>query len=141
MFELRGKPAVFVFGSNLSGVHGAGAALFAVRKRGAVLGQGIGIQGSSYALPTKGLAPALPVLPLGEVAQHASDFKKYAAQNPEVVFQLTAVGCGLAGNKNEDVAPLFLGCSANVLLPPEWQGIMPDSNAPERFWEYSEIPG
>lgn len=140
MYKLRGKEAVFVFGSNLSGVHGAGAAKFALQKRGAVLGVGVGLQGCSYALPTKGLAPALPVLPLGQVIQHASDFKKFASENPSYVFQLTAVGCGLAGYKNEEIAPLFMGCSQNVLMPPEWRGLVPDRNLEEHYWTYEEIP-
>lgn len=139
-YVMRGTPAVFVFGSNLSGAHGAGAALFARRKRGAQLGVGVGRTGCSYALPTKGFKPSLPVLPLERVRHYAEGFKSYAAAHPELLFQLTAVGCGLAGYSNEQIAPLFAVTSFNVLLPPEWREILADVYPPERFWDYAEVP-
>ena len=96
---------VFVFGSNLAGRHGKGAALYARNKHGAVYGQGRGFQGNSYAIPTKG--KQLEKLSLFVIQRHVSDFIDFAKEHPELEFQVTPIGCGLAGNKESDIKPMF----------------------------------
>ncbi len=135
------RQRIFVFGSNLSGIHGAGAALYARQHHGAVLGVGVGRTGQAYALPTKGQNTArpgqravLPVLPLQQISVHANLFRLYAQDHPQLEFQLTAVGCGYAGYSAAQIAPLFARCPPNVLMPPEWRdqlSALPD----QRFWE------
>lgn len=110
---------VFVFGSNLAGRHGAGAALHAVRHCGAVYGQGVGRQGMSYAIPTKGRK--LEVLPLAEIAGHVAAFLAYAGTNFEERFYVTAIGTGLAGYKVAEIAPMFVGAPENCDLPEGWR--------------------
>lgn len=109
---------VFVFGSNLAGRHGAGAALWARRHRGAIYGRGIGRQGNSYAIPTKGAD--LHSLPLDVIQQYVGDFLAYAREHPDLEFQVTPIGTGLAGYRHEDIAPMFCGAPANCKLPDEW---------------------
>lgn len=110
---------IFVFGSNLAGRHGAGAALFAQKWRGAVPGQGIGLHGQSYAIPTKDAD--LKTLPLGDIAPYVADFLAYAAEHPDLNFQVTRVGCGLAGYKDDMIAPLFFNAPDNCYLPGVWE--------------------
>lgn len=110
---------VFVFGSNLAGRHGKGAALFALHHRQAIYGQGVGRQGQSYAIPTKDAR--LRTLPLSEIAAHVADFLAYALEHPEERFHVTRVGCGLAGYTDRDIAPLFLRSPLNCELPPGWR--------------------
>lgn len=109
---------IFVFGSNLSGRHGAGSAKEALLKRGAIYGQGIGRQGSSYAIPTKD--QRLRTMPLGEIAPHVQAFLAYAGAHQDLQFDVVAIGCGLAGYKPEQIAPMFAGAPSNVHLPPEF---------------------
>lgn len=97
---------VFVFGSNLLGVHGAGAALEARNKWGATPGEGVGRVGDSYAIPTKRSPYAR--MTLAEIAPHVAVFVDYAKFHPSDTFLLTRVGCGLAGfNWERDIRPLF----------------------------------
>lgn len=112
------KKRVFVFGSNLAGRHGAGAALHARKYYGAIRGQGIGFQCNCYAIPTKN--SVLKTLPLETIKGHVEDFITFAAENPELKFQLTTIGCGLAGYKPKDIAPMFRDAPPNVDLPPEF---------------------
>jgi hypothetical protein len=109
---------IFVFGSNLAGVHGAGAALYARKHAGAINGIGIGLQGSSYAIPTKD--ERIKTLPLHEIRAYVEDFLVFAAHHPEWRFLMTRIGCGLAGYKDKDIAPMFAKVPSNVVLPPEW---------------------
>lgn len=109
---------VFVFGSNRKGIHGAGAASFALRFMGAELGVGEGFRGQSYALPTKA-SPYEP-LSLVEVQEHVHRFLDFAKRHPKLRFMVTAVGCGLAGFKEEDIAPMFDQAPENCLLPGSW---------------------
>jgi hypothetical protein len=109
------KEAIFVFGSNLAGRHGAGAALWAWRNCGAIYGQGEGLQGDSYAIPTKD--EWLLTLPLERISNHVEKFKQFAREHPELQFSVTPVGCGLAGYSPDDIAPLFRWCSGNCILP------------------------
>ena len=113
---------IFVFGSNLAGRHGKGAALWARQHRGAVYGIGQGRQGQSYAIPTKD--ERLRTLPLETIGAHAVRFMDYARIYPELSFQLTPIGCGLAGYGPEQIAPLFKGAPPNVILPPEFAAVL-----------------
>lgn len=106
---------VFVFGSNLAGRHGKGAALWARRHRGAIYGQCVGRQGDAYGIPTKD--HRLRVLPLHLIQDHVAEFLDYARQRPHTVFELTPIGCGLAGYRPEQIAPMFADAPANVQLP------------------------
>lgn len=128
---------IFVFGSNLRGVHGAGAALYAKENHGAEMGVGVGPTGTAYALPTKDRK--IETLPLEEVRDHVGDFLHYALTHPEKKFRVTAIGCGLAGFTAEQIAPMFSLPPENVRLPPEWRehlGILDDT----WFWSYEEFP-
>lgn len=113
---------VFVFGSNLAGRHGKGAALWAREHRGAVYGQGIGMQGNSYAIPTKD--GRLRTLPLDQIAGYVADFLSFAAAHPGLQFQITPVGCGLAGYRHEQIAPMFQGAPSNCQLPAEFLAVL-----------------
>lgn len=109
------KKQVFVFGSNLSGIHGAGAARFALEKHGARWGQGIGAQGNSYAIPTKD--EDIETLPISEVKKHIDTFIEFATAMADIQFNVTAIGCGLAGFQPEDIAPLFANAPKNCIMP------------------------
>ncbi|MER9196418.1 hypothetical protein NKI13_24555 [Mesorhizobium australicum] len=109
---------VFVFGSNMAGRHGAGAALWAAKNRGAVYGKGWGRQGNSYAIPTKDAN--IKTLPLWDIEVWVGKFLMHARQHPAMTFQLTPIGCGLAGYHPGDIAPIFRDAPANVIMPPEF---------------------
>ena len=108
---------IFVFGSNLQGMHGGGAARVARLRFGAVLGNGVGIQGQSYAIPTMqgGVETIRP---------YVDDFIAYAQQHPSLHFLVTPIGCGIAGFEPEDIAPLFEGAK-----------VVKNISLPESFWE------
>lgn len=108
---------IFVFGSNLAGMHGGGAARVARLRFGAVLGNGVGIQGQSYAIPTMqgGVETIRP---------YVNDFVAYAQQHPDQQFLVTPIGCGIAGFEPEDIAPLFQGAK-----------VVKNISLPESFWE------
>jgi hypothetical protein len=110
--------SILVFGSNLAGRHGKGAALYARREYGAIYGQGVGLQGDSYAIPTKDRN--LKTLPLDIIKQYVDEFLIFATSNPDLTFQVTAIGTGLAGYKHKDIAPMFKNAPANCILPKEW---------------------
>lgn len=103
---------VFVFGSNLHGQHAGGAARYAYEHFGAILGQGAGLQGNSYAIPTMHIS-------ISEIESYISDFLAFAAEHPEKEFLVTKIGCGIAGFKDEEIAPFFEQARglANVRLP------------------------
>lgn len=113
------RPSIFVFGSNLAGRHGKGAALFASINHGAVNGVGRGRTGMSYALPTKDVR--LRPLPLASIAEEVNTFLYYAKAHPELDFEVTRVGCGYAGYSESDIAPFFIGASDNCKLPDGWR--------------------
>lgn len=113
------KGAVFVFGSNLAGRHGRGAALHARRYHGAIYGQGEGRQGNSYAIPTKD--ELLVPLPLAAIEKHVCAFVEYAFRHPKETFQVTKIGCGLAGYRESQIAPMFAYAPANCILPEGWR--------------------
>lgn len=110
---------IFVFGSNLAGRHGAGAALSAKNLWGAQVGVGEGPTGKSYAIPTKDRD--LKTRDLVAIALSVAKFIGYASQHPHDKFIVTRVGCGLAGYKDEQIAPLFSGAPANCELPDGWR--------------------
>lgn len=108
---------IFVFGSNLGGRH----ALFAIQNKGAIYGQGFGLQGESYALPTKGYK--MEILPLEVIKRNLEDFALFSRQNQQYTFDLTPVGCGLAGYTKEEVWPIVLEAlrgTNNVELTDSW---------------------
>lgn len=109
---------IFVFGSNLAGRHGKGAALHARRFHGAIYGQGEGLQGQSYGIPTKD--ENLKSRSLGEIADSINTFIEFAKNNPELQFEVTPVGCGLAGYEQRDIRPFFEHRPNNVLLNKDW---------------------
>ncbi len=119
---------VFVFGSNLAGRHGKGAALYAVKHRGAVYGQGEGLQGNSYAIPTKD--ERIKTLPLEVIRGHVEGFIAIATARPDLRFQITAIGCGLAGYTPDQIAPMFEGAPANCDLPAEFLAVLDTPRAP-----------
>ncbi len=120
---------IFVFGSNLSGFHGAGAARHAYEKRGAQWGVGEGITGNCYALPTKGIN--ISHMPLHEVIDHINTFITHAYANPNDVFQVTCVGCGLAGFKDSQIAPWFERAPKNCSFDLKWEPFL----GPQRtYW-------
>lgn len=115
--DVRGE--IFVFGSNLAGRHGKGAALAAVREHGAIYGVAVGLQGRSYAIPTKGRK--LQALPLDLIEGYVRGFLNFARLFPNLTFRLTPIGCGLAGYKPDQIGPMFKGAPANVIIPPEFE--------------------
>jgi hypothetical protein len=106
---------VFVFGSNLSGRHGKGAAKTALRW-GAKYGVGSGPMGQTYAIPTKAVS-VYQTIPLERIHSYVLEFLQYAKSHPGLSFLVTEIGCGLAGYKPRDIAPMFKGFSDNVILP------------------------
>lgn len=114
--ELR-DDEIFVFGSNLAGMHAGGAARIACRCFGAVWGQGVGLQGRSYAIPTMqgGVETIRP---------YVDEFIDFARRHPHLKFLVTEIGCGIAGFTPEEIAPLF---AAAVSVENIW--------LPARFWK------
>lgn len=122
---------IFVFGSNTGGIHGAGAARFALEHRGARMGVGYGLVGQSFAIPTKGVhrhkRKGQTTIKIGDtldllmIKRYIDDFLRYATNHPDLIFQVTCIGCGLAGLKHEDVAPMFLAAPENCLFDELWR--------------------
>ena len=103
---------IFVFGSNLEGMHGGGAARLAYDKFGAIWGQGVGLQGQSYGIPTMHGG-------VDAIKPYVDEFIEFAKSHPELTFLVTRIGCGIAGFRDEEIAPLFKECIEidNVILP------------------------
>ena len=103
---------IFVFGSNLQGLHGGGAARLAYEKFGAIWGQGVGLQGQSYGIPTMHGG-------VEDIKPYVDEFIEFAKSHPELTFLVTRIGCGIAGFRDEEIAPLFKECIEidNVILP------------------------
>lgn len=118
-FHYRPPGSIFVFGSNLAGYHGAGAAYTAKKEFGAIQGQGIGRQGDSYAIPTKDYD--VQTLPLNEIEVYVNKFLTYARRSPNLLFYVTKIGCGLAGYTEDLIKPLFKDAPENCLLPDGWR--------------------
>ena len=110
---------IFVFGSNLAGRHGSGAARLAYNRFGAIWGIGVGLQGHSYAIPTMhgGVEAIKP---------YVDQFIDFACMHPQYIFLVTKIGCGIAGFTEYEIAPLFAGAIAleNVILPKEFVDVI-----------------
>lgn len=115
---------IFVFGSNLAGIHGKGAALTARMKFFAQEGRGIGRTGQCFAIPTKDRN--LKTLPLDIIGDYVSYFLVYAITHPKLEFLVTPIGCGLAGYNPEQIAPMFTDLPSNVILPQEFANLQRD---------------
>ena len=115
MISVLKNNEIFVFGSNLGGMHGGGAARAAYNRFGAVWGQGVGLQGQSYAIPTMqgGVETIKP---------YVDEFIGFAQAHPELKFLVTRIGCGIAGFRDEQIAPLFSSAidKENIILPREF---------------------
>lgn len=112
---------ILVFGSNEAGRHGTGAANHARHYYG-VYGQGVGLAGGSYALPTKD--GRMNTLPLPRIKSYADQFLAFAKERPNWTFLLTRVGCGFAGYKDTDIAPMFADATPNVRLPDAFREVL-----------------
>lgn len=110
---------IFVFGSNRAGRHGRGSALEALKHHGAKYGVGEGLQGNSYGIPTKGFK--IEKLPLSEIAMHVTTFIRFAQEHQELEFRVVKIGCGLAGYREAQIAPLFAEAPDNCDLPDGWR--------------------
>lgn len=121
---------IFVFGSNRKGWHGAGAALHALRYKGAIYGQAEGLQGDSYGIVTKELRRDYADVDLEEVKAGVKTFLHFAASRLDLVFELTPIGCGLAGFSPKEIAPLFENSSPNVVLPQMFIDSLYDHQSP-----------
>ena len=110
---------IFVFGSNLAGAHGGGAARLAYNRFGAIMGQGVGLQGQSYAIPTMqgGVETIKP---------YVDEFIRFAATRQDLTFLVTQIGCGIAGFTAMEIAPLFKDALdvENIILPKEFVSII-----------------
>lgn len=110
---------IFVFGSNLAGAHGGGAARLAYNRFGAIWGQGVGLQGQSYGIPTMhgGVEAIKP---------YVDEFIRFAKEHPELKFLVTKIGCGIAGFTIEEIAPLFREAIdvENVILPEDFVEVL-----------------
>ena len=122
---------IFVFGSNEGGYHGAGAAKFAFEHRGAHWGKGVGLAGESYAIPTKDRS-IRHTLPLPTIKGYVDEFLMLAHLVPDIEFQVTCIGCGLAGLKHEDVAPMFRMGTKNLYFDELWKPWLEDYGF--KFW-------
>ena len=111
---------IFVFGSNLAGAHGGGAARLAYEKFGAIMGQGVGLQGQSYAIPTMQGG-------VDTIRPYVDEFIAFAKQHPEMTFLVTKIGCGIAGFRVDEIAPLFADAAEveNIYLPQDfWENLI-----------------
>lgn len=108
---------LFVYGSNISGRHGLGAALIARRFFGAIYGIGSGLQGQSYAIPTKD--EHLNILPLNVIEQYVEEFCSFTHMT-DYEYYVTPIGTGLAGYKHKDIAPMFTDAD-NCMFPAQWE--------------------
>lgn len=112
------KP-VFVFGSNAAGIHGAGAAKVAWKQHGARYGKGYGHYGDSFAIPTKD--EHIVTLPIERVVDYVRGFIAFAIDHRKLNFQVTRIGCGLAGFKDSEIAPLFVDAPKNCQFDEAWK--------------------
>jgi len=117
--ELLMPDEIFVFGGNLAGQHGGGAARIAHAKFGAIYGQGVGLQGQSYAIPTMQGG-------VETIAPYVDEFILFAKENSQYFFYVTRIGCGIAGFRDEQIAPLFYKAlsMSNVCLPESFVDVL-----------------
>lgn len=117
--EQLAENEIFVFGSNLAGMHGGGAARLARIRWGAVMGQGVGLQGCTYAIPTMQGGPET-------IKPYVDEFIAFAKAHPGLRFLVTEIGCGIAGFTPSQIAPLFAGAAdvPNILLPARFWDVL-----------------
>lgn len=117
--EQLAENEIFVFGSNLAGMHGGGAARLARIRWGAVMGQGVGLQGRTYAIPTMQGGPET-------IKPYVDEFIAFAKAHPGLRFLVTEIGCGIAGFTPSQIAPLFAGSAdvPNILLPARFWDVL-----------------
>ena len=117
--EQLAENEIFVFGSNLAGMHGGGAARQARIRWGAVMGQGVGLQGRTYAIPTMQGGPET-------IKPYVDEFIAFAKAHPGLRFLVTEIGCGIAGFTPSQIAPLFAGAAdvPNILLPARFWDVL-----------------
>lgn len=145
-FKVDTTDMIFVFGSNDEGAHGGGAAKVARQHHGAIWGQAEGLQGSAYGIPTCHKPVGQPgwQKPFAEVHQVVENFVKFAedtkngltALPADKEFQITQVGCGLAGWTADQIAPLFAGAPDNCYFDSAWETLLPSGT---KFW--GTVPG
>jgi hypothetical protein len=124
------QDTIFVFGSNEAGIHGAGAAAEAHYHRGAQMGVSFGPTGRCFAIPTKN-AQISGALSLADIKAYVDGFLKFARERPHTSFQITCLGCGLAGLRNEQIAPMFYRAPVNCLFDTKWIEYLPYK---ARYW-------
>ena len=110
---------VFVFGSNDAGIHGAGAAKYAMQHKGARMGKSYGHVGDSFAIPTKD--DNIETLPVERIKDYVRGFLAYAAGHRKLNFQVTCIGCGLAGFDHSEIAPFFEDAPRNCYFDELWK--------------------
>ena len=120
---------VFVFGSNEIGAHGAGAAKFAQLHKGAIFGKSYGHYGNSFAIPTKD--EIIESMPLDRIQMYVAGFLAYARGHKKMKFQVTCIGCGLAGLKHADMAKLFVNAPSNCYFDELWRPYLGDHH---NYW-------
>lgn len=113
---------IFVFGSNLAGRHGKGAANHAFKYHGAKYGCAVGLCGESYAIPTKD--ERIKTLPLDIIRRYVDQFRRFAEANPDLTFMVTPIGCGLAGYSYHQIAPMFRNAPKNCRLPEQFAAVL-----------------
>ena len=118
---------IFIFGANLQGFHGAGAARKAL-EFGAVMGKGVGFKGRTYAIPTKD--ENIRTMSIEDIEPYVKQFIDYASKNQHLTFLVSKIGCGLANYSPEDIAPLFEDALLypNIVLPEEFFNILTNKN-------------
>jgi len=117
------RDLIFVFGSNKDGHHAGGAAKYAYLNKGAAWGIGEGLHGVSYAVPTMGS--------FGDTFEAVQQFKDFARNHKGLSFQVTRLGCGIAGFKDSEIAPIFVDAPPNCLFDEEWREYLPTD---KQFW-------
>lgn len=120
------KRNIFVFGSNLKGIHGAGQALTARQIHGAELGVGEGLTGDAYALPTK-ITP-YESRSLEDIKISVDKFIEFAKSKSDWEFFIPRIGCGRAGFTDKDIGPLFSNVSENCIMPESWSQYIPSTH-------------
>lgn len=119
---------VFVFGSNQDGAHLGGAARAAFEQYGADWGMAEGRTGHCYAIPTVASGLIAGALSLEAIQESVKRFLTYAVTRPHLRFFVTRVGCGIAGHRDKDIAPMFAAAPANCSLPDTWVAILVDNH-------------
>ena len=121
IIKVLGPDDIFVFGSNLKGMHGGGAARVALNRFGAIYGQGTGLQGNSYAIPTMQGG-------VDTIRPYVDEFIAFAKAHLDLTFYVTKIGCGIAGFSIPEIAPLFKNALSvpNIRLPRDFVALLPD---------------